>query len=43
MLPVVLVFDNDDLAAPFRKVAEFQRGKTNFIATSIPAWMASVI
>ena len=26
-LPHVLVFDNSDLARPFRKVAEFERGK----------------
>jgi predicted ABC-type ATPase len=35
-LPMILVFDNEDLAAPFRKVAEFQNGKSVFVATRIP-------
>ena len=31
-LPAVLIFDNDDLAAPFRKVAECHNGKASFVA-----------
>ncbi|MGC4119327.1 MAG: zeta toxin family protein [Myxococcales bacterium] len=34
----VLVFDNSDLARPFRKVAEFRRGRPVFLA-SPPAWL----
>lgn len=34
----VLVFDNSDLAKPFREVAEFQRGKAVFVS-SAPAWL----
>lgn len=37
-LPIALVFDNDDLAAPFRKVAEFQSGKAIFLAEPLPKW-----
>ena len=37
-LPVVLVFDNDDLAAPFRKVAEFRRGK-RIDSKTVPEWL----
>lgn len=42
-LPVVLVFDNDDLADPFRKVAEFHQGRKVNLADSMPPWMASVM
>jgi predicted ABC-type ATPase len=38
-LPTVLVFDNQDLAAPFRKVAEFQNGKSVFLAALVPQWL----
>lgn len=42
-LPSVLVFDNSDLAAPFRKVAEFRGGKTILLATPIPVWLAALV
>lgn len=42
-LPLVLVFDNDDLANPYRRVAEFQRGQRLFLAEPIPAWLKSVL
>jgi predicted ABC-type ATPase len=38
-LPTVLVFDNQDLAAPFRKVAEFQNGESVFLAALVPEWL----
>ncbi len=38
-LPLVLVFDNSDLQAPFQKVAEYRHGGAHFLATSIPAWL----
>ena len=38
-LPLVLIFDNDDLAAPFRKVAEFQSGRRVFLAEPVPIWL----
>jgi predicted ABC-type ATPase len=41
-LPIVLVFDNEDLAAPFRKVAEFQNGKSVFLAALVPQWLRAL-
>jgi predicted ABC-type ATPase len=40
-LPHVLVYDNDDLARPFRKVAEFEAGRVTFRADSVPVWLAA--
>ena len=42
-LPIVLVFDNDDLAYPFRKVAEFQSGKAIFLVKPAPEWLAPLV
>ncbi len=38
-LPHVLVFDNDDLRAPYRKIAVFERGRLVWSARSIPRWL----
>ena len=38
-LPHVLVFDNSDLANPFRKVAEFERGKIVGVNAPVPRWV----
>jgi predicted ABC-type ATPase len=38
-LPHVVVFDNDDLARPFRKAAEFERGRATFVAEDAPKWL----
>lgn len=38
-LPLVLVFDNSDLAAPFRKVAVFEGGRRVFAADPLPPWL----
>jgi predicted ABC-type ATPase len=38
-LPCVLVFDNNDLAAPFRPVATFLNGKPVDVHKPIPAWL----
>lgn len=37
-LPHVLVFDNDDLNRPFRRIAVFERGRPVQSAPSIPRW-----
>ncbi len=37
-LPHVLVFDNDDLRRPFRRIAVFERGRLVQSARSIPRW-----
>ncbi|MCC6415285.1 MAG: zeta toxin family protein [Opitutaceae bacterium] len=42
-LPLVLVFDNSDLANPYRRVAEFERGKAKSLTKPIPAWLKSVL
>lgn len=38
-LPRVLVFDNSDLGEPFRKVAEFERGKAILLNEPLPRWL----
>jgi predicted ABC-type ATPase len=38
-LPYVLVYDNDDLANPFRLVADFRNGKPVSVRAPLPAWV----
>lgn len=38
-LPCVAIFDNDDLAVPFRLAAIYQNGQSTFSGTSIPRWL----
>jgi predicted ABC-type ATPase len=38
-LPVVLIFDNNDLADPFRRFAEFRNGKALTLTEPIPEWL----
>lgn len=38
-LPHVLVFENSDLANPFRQVAEFERGKAVQVNAPVPRWL----
>jgi predicted ABC-type ATPase len=38
-LPHVIVYDNSDLAHPFRKVAEFENGRTVEVASPLPRWV----
>lgn len=42
-LPCVLVFDNDNLKAPFRQVAIFTNGKAQQLNESIPPWFKGVL
>jgi predicted ABC-type ATPase len=42
-LPHVLVFNNDDLRAPFRRVAVFERGRLAQSARSIPKWFKPLL
>jgi predicted ABC-type ATPase len=42
-LPHVLVFTNDDLGAPFRRVAEFEGGRPVYSARSIPPWFKTIL
>jgi predicted ABC-type ATPase len=42
-LPHVFVFDNEDLADPFRQIAVFHNGKAAFVAESLPRWMKEIL
>jgi predicted ABC-type ATPase len=42
-LPVVLIFDNNDIAAPFRKVAEVRNGRANALSEPVPEWLQSIL
>ena len=42
-LPHVLVFDNGDLAVPFRFVAEFDAGRAVRVSEPLPRWLRSSI
>ncbi len=39
-LPCVLIFDNDDLAASFRRVALIESGRLIWLADPLPQWLA---
>ena len=42
-LPLVLVFDNGDLGRPFRRLAEFEKGRRVFLAAGLPRWFRTVL
>ena len=42
-LPHVLVYDNNDLTAPFRQVAVFEQGRPLAVNEPVPAWLESLI
>ena len=42
-LPMVLIFDNDDLAMLFRRLAEFRNGKPSFVAEPVPEWLRALL
>ena len=42
-LPYVAVFDNDDLATPFRRIAVFENGRISFKTKVVPVWLKSVL
>jgi predicted ABC-type ATPase len=42
-LPRVMIFDNDDLRRPYRKVAVFENGKAAFKATPLLRWLARLL
>jgi predicted ABC-type ATPase len=42
-LPNVWVFDNDDLRAPYRRVAIFESGKSVYLRRSVPAWFKPLL
>ncbi len=42
-LPHVLIFDNDDLRIPFRRVAVFEKGRLGWFAEPIPLWLRDLV
>lgn len=42
-LPHVLIFDNDDLRTPFRRVAVFENGKMTYRNKPLPRWLAKLL
>ena len=40
---VVLIFENDDLTAAFRKVAEYRSSKGVFVADSVSEWLCAML
>lgn len=42
-LPLVLVFDNSDLAHPYRRVAEYVAGRPLFLAKPVPRWLRPLL
>ena len=41
-LPNVIIFDNDDLSIPFRRVAIFENGRLEWSAKQIPRWLGDL-
>jgi len=42
-LPYLLIFDNDDLRIPFRRVAVFEKGRLEWSAEDIPLWLSDLV
>jgi predicted ABC-type ATPase len=41
-LPLVLIYDNSDLKAPFRRIAEYRQGTSHFFTPDLPEWLANL-
>jgi predicted ABC-type ATPase len=42
-LPYVIVFDNDDLQAPFRQIAVFENARRVMMAEKVPGWFEQLV
>jgi predicted ABC-type ATPase len=42
-LSQVILYDNEVLNHPFKRVAEFENGKRLFLAKTPPSWLAGVL
>jgi predicted ABC-type ATPase len=42
-LPLALVFDDGDLARPYRRPAEFEIGDRTFLARRLPRWRSALL
>jgi hypothetical protein len=38
-----LVFDNDDLNDPYRRIATFEQGKATALAANLPTWLRDML
>jgi len=43
VLPHVLILDNDDLRTPYRLVARYENGEAQFVESSVPTWLQSIL
>lgn len=43
VLPQVIIFENDDLNYPFKRVAVFENGKATFLAKAPPVWFIRLL
>jgi predicted ABC-type ATPase len=43
VLPCVFIFDNENIAKPYQKLAVFENGKSVFLAEIIPAWLTAIL
>jgi hypothetical protein len=43
VLPHIFIFDNENIAKPYQKVALFEQGKPVFLAEPPPAWLADIL
>lgn len=43
LLPLVFVFDNNDLANPYQQIAIFQNGRALLLSEPLPHWMKEVL
>jgi len=42
-IPVVMIFDNSDLHAPFRHIATYENGEARFLTSTIPKWLCDIL
>ena len=42
-VPIVLVFDNDDLRSPYRRVATCENGARTFVTKPVPEWLLPLL
>src|SRR5438477_4160490 len=41
-LPLVLIYDNSDLSALFRRIDEYRQGTAHFLSQDLPEWLANL-
>jgi predicted ABC-type ATPase len=43
ILPHLLVFDNNDLSDPYRRIAIFREGRAHFLSDPMPGWTRGIL